>query len=425
MRAAAPAGVFDPRTRGLALCLAALYFAQGLGDPASGVLAQPLRALLKLRGEDAGTIAAMMAFLALPWSLKPVFALIADFVPLAGSHRRHYLLAVTLAAALALVCVALLPAETRSLRTLFALLLVAALAIAWSDVLCDAVMIEFAQPRALTGRLQALQWTTLYGAMLVAGVAGGWFAREQALGKAAVVCGLTWACIVVLVRRYVVDAARSPDNARATARALREAARNPALLWLMLFLFVWSFNPSWETVQYLHFTSALGFSEETYGYAASCFALGSLLAAAGYFGYCQRLPFSRLLQLAIACAVASYLAYLHVTSTRILYGVSLVAGAANMTSNLAVLDIAARRVPLLAAASVFALLMAIVNMASASSEAVGGWAYAWLATAIDVESAYRIVVVTSAFIAASAWWVVRPLIRAWHEPRAPTGPART
>jgi MFS family permease len=410
--------VSEPRVRGLAFTLAALYFVQGLGDPASGVLAQPLRALLKLRGEDAGGIAAVMALLALPWSLKPVFALIADFVPLAGSHRRHYLLAVTCAAALALIGVALLPTEMHSLRTLFGLLLVAALAVAWSDVICDAVMIEFAQPRALTGRLQALQWTALCGALLVAGAAGGWFTQMHALGAAAVLCGMTWLCVVALVARYVVDNPRPPDNARATAHALRAAARSPALLWLMLFLFLWSFNPSWETVQYLHFTSALGFSEETYGYATSCFALGSLIAAASYSGYCQRLPFARLLQLAIACGVASYLAYLHVTSTRVLYGISLVAGAANMTSNLAVLDIAARRVPLLAAASVFALLMAVVNLAAASSEAFGGWVYAWLGATAGVEAAYRIVVVMSAFIAAGSWWAARPLAREWVELRA-------
>jgi hypothetical protein len=33
-----------------------------------------------------------MALLALPWTTKPLFGLLSDFVPLFGSRRRNYLL---------------------------------------------------------------------------------------------------------------------------------------------------------------------------------------------------------------------------------------------------------------------------------------------------------------------------------------------
>ena len=43
-----------------------------------------------------------MAVLALPWSLKPLLALLSDFVPLFGSRRRSYLIVSTAVAAIGL-----------------------------------------------------------------------------------------------------------------------------------------------------------------------------------------------------------------------------------------------------------------------------------------------------------------------------------
>jgi BT1 family protein len=43
-------------------------------------------------GESPAAIGALMALLALPWTIKPIFGLLSDFVPLFGSRRRNYLL---------------------------------------------------------------------------------------------------------------------------------------------------------------------------------------------------------------------------------------------------------------------------------------------------------------------------------------------
>lgn len=79
---------------------ATLYFVQSVGDPTSGLVAQPVRSLLKTWGESPAELAALMALLAVPWTIKPIFGLLSDFVPLFGSRRRNYLpLANALAAA--------------------------------------------------------------------------------------------------------------------------------------------------------------------------------------------------------------------------------------------------------------------------------------------------------------------------------------
>ena len=67
---------------GVGAFFATMYFIQGVGDPTSGLIAQPVRSLLKSWGDSPTTIAAFMGLLALPWSLKVLFGLLSDLVPL-------------------------------------------------------------------------------------------------------------------------------------------------------------------------------------------------------------------------------------------------------------------------------------------------------------------------------------------------------
>ena len=79
------------RVTGAYFFFAALYFVQSVGDPTSGLIAQPVRSLLRSWGESPAALGALMALLAVPWTIKPVFGLLSDFVPLFGSRRRNYL----------------------------------------------------------------------------------------------------------------------------------------------------------------------------------------------------------------------------------------------------------------------------------------------------------------------------------------------
>lgn len=109
----------------------AMYFLQGIGDPVSGLVAQPVRALLKSWGDSPAAIAGAMALVALPWSLKPLFALICDFVPLRGTHRRHYLLLTSASASAGLLALYSLPLPPGQHLLLLGWLLLPSVAIAW------------------------------------------------------------------------------------------------------------------------------------------------------------------------------------------------------------------------------------------------------------------------------------------------------
>ncbi|MEO8497262.1 MAG: hypothetical protein ABI614_19495, partial [Planctomycetota bacterium] len=96
-------------TTGLVLLFGAMYFVQGIAEPTEGLIAQPVRSMLKSWGYSAAGIAGFGALLALPWSLKPLYGLLTDFIPIAGTRRRSYLLLTSAASVLGLTCLYLMP----------------------------------------------------------------------------------------------------------------------------------------------------------------------------------------------------------------------------------------------------------------------------------------------------------------------------
>ena len=394
---------------GLSAFFATMYFIQGVGDPTSGLIAQPVRALLKSWGDSPTTIAAFMGLLALPWSLKPLFGLLSDLVPLFGSRRRNYLLISSLSASAGLFALYVFPVPDGARWLLLAWLLVPTIGIAFGDVLVDALMVEVGQPRGLTGRLQSVQWSAVNVALLLTGVVGGYLSNLERTNVAFLVCAILWAASFVLAYRYAREApAAEQPNAVQLRASLIHALGRPGLLTACGILFLWSFNPLWVSVLYLHMTQTLGFDEQTYGNTYSVFSAGSVVASLVYGFYCRRVRMGTLVHASIALGLFANLVYWHLGGLSAAYAVSFVGGAAFMTGMLIQLDVAARLVPVEVAATVFASLMALTNLAGSLSEALGGYVYEKLGAG---PTAFDAVVVLSVVCAASCWLLLPRLKR--------------
>jgi predicted MFS family arabinose efflux permease len=403
-----------PRIAGLGLLFGAIYFVQAVGDPSSGLIAQPVRSLLNDWGESPAAIASFMAVIALPWSLKPLLALLSDFVPLLGSRRRSYLIVSTAAAALGLAVLYFVPLPAGERGLLLALLFVPTLGIAFTDVLADALMIEVGKPRGLTGRLQSVQWFAAYFALLVSGVLGGYLTSSDQHELAFLWCAALWTGSLGLTLAFVREPHREASKAefRSTADALLVALKAPGLIAICAVMFFWELNPVSSSVNYLHFTGTLGLSEQAYGNGFSLFSAGAMLGSVGYGLYGRRLGTAALLHSAIAAGLAANLLYAGVTSASTFYVASGLSGLAYMTGSLILLDVAARRVPIAAAATVFAVIMALSNLASSVGEALGGYAFEAATAQYGPSTAYRVVLAASLAAIASCWLWVPTLERA-------------
>src|SRR5262249_42028241 len=132
---------------GLGALFGLLYFVQGIVDPTDGLLSQPVKSLLRNWGYSAASTAWFIAILSIAWTIKPLYGLLADFVPFAGSQRRGYLLLTTTVATISLTTVYFLPLASERALLLLPLSLPAAVAIPFSVVVIAAVLLTPVQPR--------------------------------------------------------------------------------------------------------------------------------------------------------------------------------------------------------------------------------------------------------------------------------------
>jgi MFS family permease len=391
-----------------------MYLVQGVAEPTEGLISQPVRSMLKSWGYTTAAIAAFGALLALPWTLKPIYGLLTDFVPIARTRRRSYLILTSGISAFALLILYLLPIPPGSYQLLLYLLLVPTVGVAFSDVVVDALMITKGQPRGLTGILQSVQWAAMYGGTILAGTLGGYLSQHGRENDGFLICGvmafmtclLTW--FFVSEKPYVAR----KGHFRIAVKELAVAVRTPTVIAAAAFLFLWSFNPFSMSVLYMHMTNELGISEQYYGFTISILSVGAIVGSLGYSAYCRRVRMKWLIHLSIAMGVLSTLAYCLVVDQMSAAIVSLIVGFTYLTGSMVQYDLAARACPAAAAGTTFALLMALSNLSMSLSTALGGslydaWVERWGAT-----SAFNALVIAGALSTCACWLIVPFMNRA-------------
>ena len=413
----APPASADPRgTSVIALgsLFGLLYFVQGIVEPTDGLLSQPIKSLLRNWGYSAASTAWFIAILSIAWTIKPLYGLLTDFVPLAGSRRRSYLLLTTAVASISLTVVYLLPLTTDRAVLLLLLLLPASVAIAFSDVVIDAMMITAGQPRGMTGRLQSIQWTSMYAATIVTGIAGGalsqWGMQQAGFLVAGLCCGVSLLAVWFLVR----ERGGAPPSARsnvagkkfAPSHAIAEMGqtlREPGIAAIGAFLFLWSFNPFSSTVLYYYSIEALHFSEQFVGTLTSWHAVGLLTGSVLYGAICRMIPMPWLIHGSIVTGILATIAYWGYRDATSGVLISIAAGVVYAIGSLIQLDLAARVCRPGTAGTTFALLMALTNLSAALSQGFGGSIYEAMAQRWGYASAFQILVALGAFSTALCW----------------------
>lgn len=405
------------RSLGLCLLFGAFSFIQGFSEPTEGLLSQPVRSLLGGWGQTTAQIASFSALVAIPWFLKPVYGLLTDFVPVAGTRRKGYLFIGSGVAGAAFLGLVATPPRVGATTPLMVWLLIATAALAFTDVAADALMVERGQPMGLTGRLQAVQWASMYAAGIISGMLGGWLSEYRRQDLAYLLCGVGAFTAMLLAALCVDEPPHHHDRAgsREALGALWRALRSPAVLGVAAFLCLWNFNPFSAVVLHLHMTRAMGFSEQFYGNTLSLLSLASIAACIAYGFYAPRVPRQILAHASIALGVVSTLAFLAMTTRMSAAIVTLAIGFTYMTATLIQLDLAARACPTEAAGTVFATLMALSNLSMALSTWIGGDWYDRGTARWGSTVSFRILVLVGAGFTACCWFLMPILARGFAE----------
>ena len=419
---------------GLGTLFGLLYFVQGIVEPTDGLLSQPIKSLLRNWGYSAASTAWFISILSLAWSIKPLYGLLTDFVPFAGSQRRGYLLLTTAVASISMMAAYLLPLTSEKAVVLLILLLPSAVAIAFSDVVIDAMMVGVGQQHNMTGRLQSVQWACMYAAMIVTGVVGGglsqWGMQQTGFLIAALSCAVSLIAVWMLVeepsRPMQACAFEGPLPATSGNAALsnamagmRQMFRQPGVVPIGAFLFLWNFNPFSSAVLYYYSIGALHFSEQFVGTLTSWHGAGLLAGSVLYGVFCRAIPLGLLIHGSIVTGILATIAYWGYRDATSGVLISLGVGVVYAIGSLIQLDLAARICRPETAGTTFALLMSLSNLSAALSQGFGGSIYEAMAQRWGFATAFQLLVAMGALFTAGCWLLIPLLQRAFPSPARP------
>jgi MFS family permease len=351
------------------------YFSQGL---AGTLIQHPLAYHLKSNGMAAHHVAQALAFIAIPWIVKPLYGLISDSIPLFGYRRKSYLLLATSLSTVGYLAIT----QIGTLDFILWVLVITTLGIAAMDVLVDALMVEEGQRTQLIGQFQGQQWTWLNLASITAAALAGWLIETSTPSGA-----VQWAALIVAFAPLAVFVStlllirepRAAFNMRifpSMGRHARIALRSRQV-WIMAgFLAFWNVTPNFSLPLYYHMSDQLQFEQ---GFIAQLHAIGAAAAAVGAYAYrkylVEAIPMRSLLILSITLSAATAFSYLLLTGRTSAQLLHIVSGVVSMIPLLTFFSLAASACRAEAAAFTFAVLMAIYSIAGQVSAIVSAHLY--------------------------------------------------
>jgi MFS family permease len=394
-------------TSHLMLFFALVYLVEGVGQ-IGGLIAQPLTYFLKQEhGWTALQVTAYLAIFNLPWIIKPVYGVLSDLVPVFGYRRKSYLIAANVVAAGAYLWSTQLTAPSQLVWALQ----FTAYAMAISSTVCSAVLVENGQRLGESGRFVNQQWPWFNAAAMASAIVGGqlvqYLSPASALHAAASIVAI--APIAVLVGTlYLIPEQRTHIDVpalRGTLAGLGAALKKRELWIVGLFLFLYYFSPGLSTPLYYTMTDSLKFPQSYIGILGSIASAGWVIGALLYRRFFGAFSTKGLLNLGIALGTATTAAYLLLFDEASAAILSFCSGFSAMLATVATVTLAADYCPRRSEGFSFAVMMSLINLASASGDIVGSFLFEHLFR----KGLAPLILVSAAFTAFA--FVLVPLLR--------------
>jgi len=391
----------------LLLFFGLVYVVEGLGQ-IGGLIAQPLTYYLKeVHGWTALQVTAFVTIFNVPWVIKPVYGLVSDFLPLFGYRRKSYLLIANVAAVGGYFWATQIDVP----NVLLLALMLTAYAMAISSTLCGAVLVENGQKLHESGKFVNQQWLWFNVAAMAAAIVGGQLVQRlppaAALHAAAGMVAIAPFAVILGTLSLIPEPKVSINvqGMRNTLDGLLASFKRRELWIIAGFIFLYYFSPGFATPLYYHMTDKLGFSQAYIGILGSIASAGWVVGALLYRRFFDGLTLKALLNASIAFGTVATAAYLLLSTEASAAILNFASGFAAMLATVATLTLAADYCPPRAEGFAFAILMSIINLATASADNVGSFLY----THVFHNNLKPLVLVSAAFTAFA--FVLVPLLR--------------
>ncbi len=380
--------------------IAVIYFVQGAITISQLAVSFFLKDDLGLSPAE---VASMLGFTMLPWTIKPLYGLISDGFPVFGYRRRPYLL---LSSFLGVFAWASMGTWVATPFWAIAMIAIGSLSIAFSDAIIDALIVQRArlEPEGDAGSLQSFSWiASSIGAITSAYLSG--YLLEHFGARFVFEIAAILPLLVGIAAFAIADPPMStvfivvPDpttgikpetlsrnsqlwmSLKLNLTQLRQAFTNKAIWLPAAFLFLWQAMPSCDTAFFYFTTNELKFNPEFLGtmrfFASWAGLLGVWIFQRFFKGVATRKIFfwttivSTLLGLTSLLLVTHLNRSLGIGDRWFSLGDNLILTIAGRIAFMPVLILAARLCPEGIEATLFALLMSVINIASLCSFQLG------------------------------------------------------
>lgn len=367
-----------------------------------GIADLPLVLYLKeTLGLSAGALAKFQAIGFIPWTIKPLWGIIADSFPLFGYSTKSYLL-VCYSSAL-FIFLGLSQIKMYTFSNLIVGYILISTCIAFSDVLADKLMVREGSPEQKTAILQAAQWTGAGFGGAIMYYLSGWIAKNLTLSAAFLISAIVpslglVATLLLLTEKKVEQGTVSIQRSMSRLWSTIKSQQFLAILGFIAFL---GFSPAPPLLFYKR--DVLRFEEEFLGTLGAVWSLAFGLGAIVFGIFAHKISHRILLNLIIALSAISTLALGFMFDVRSAILVDSFYGFTYAIATLGMFEIVVKVCSTNAEGTIYALLVSVSNFSASVGTIFGGWLY-------DNGVAFSILVVISALFTSLCWLLI-PLFK--------------
>lgn len=353
-------------------------------------------------------VAALGGIASIPWTVKPLFGFFSDGFPIFNYRRRPYLILSGLlgtASWLALATVV----DTGWAATVAITL--SSFSVAIADVIVDSLVVERARKESQgdAGSLQSLAWGTSALGGLITAYLGGLLL--EIVGNRSVFSITAAFPLIVSLVAWLISEEPVADTSTwrvigGQLKQLRGAVTQKVIWMPALFIFLWQATPTAETAFFFFTTNDLGFEPEFLGRIRLVTSIASLLGIWVFQRFLKAVPFRTIFGWSmILSTILGFSMLLLVTHTNRSLGIAdewfslgdnLILAMMGEIAFMPVLVLSARMCPPGVEATLFALLMSILNLAGLVSYELGALLTHWLGvTETNFENLWLLVTLTN------------------------------
>jgi len=382
-----------------------VYFVQGILGLARLAVSFFLKDDIALSPAE---VSALMGIAALPWTIKPVFGFMSDGLPIFRYRRRPYLILSGILGAIAWLSMATV--VNTPLRATAAILL-SSVSVAIADVIVDSLVVERAreEDQGDAGTLQSLAWgASSVGGLITAYLSG--FLLERTDTQTIFAITATFPLIVCCVAWLIAeDPVTEDSNLKVVLNQVKllKGAVSQRAIWIpALFLFLWQATPTADSAFFFFSTNELGFQPEFLGRVRLITSLASLIGIWIFQRFLKEVSFRKIFGWSIVISsllgMTSLLLVTHanrslgISDEWFSLGDSLILTVAGQIAFMPVLVLSARICPPGVEATLFALLMSVVNLSGLLSHELGAILTHFLkVTETDFTNLWLLVLITN------------------------------